>query len=330
MRNLVFRTVLVGALCAALIVPLGGTAFAEGLGTVPSHAFVGSVDLFGMDEAAARAVISQEASVTLLPPLTFTAAGKTFSLEASRALTLDVDAMIAAAYAPSAETTFTVMRSCVVSAPLVAAFASQVARSIYRASRSATYYVRSGKLLWRSAVYGRVLYPGAAANAINSALSAEAASGTAQPALALAYRSVAPPVANGTLGRAILVDLSLRRLWLYDHSRLIRTYRVAIGMPSYPTPRGVFKVTWKRMNPSWGNPGSSWAANMPAYIPPGPTNPLGTRALYLSAPGIRIHGTSQTWSIGRAASHGCIRLTNYNIQALYPLVPIGTKVFIIP
>jgi L,D-transpeptidase ErfK/SrfK len=67
---------------------------------------------------------------------------------------------------------------------------------------------------------------------------------------------------------------------------------------------------------------------MPSYIGPGPRNPLGTRALYLNASGIRIHGTNNSNSIGTAASHGCMRLRRADIEDLYPLVPIGTPVFI--
>jgi lipoprotein-anchoring transpeptidase ErfK/SrfK len=68
---------------------------------------------------------------------------------------------------------------------------------------------------------------------------------------------------------------------------------------------------------------------MPSHIGPGFYNPLGLRALYLSAPGIRIHGTAQTWSMGHRASHGCIRLTNHNILDLYPRVKVGTPVYIV-
>jgi L,D-transpeptidase ErfK/SrfK len=69
---------------------------------------------------------------------------------------------------------------------------------------------------------------------------------------------------------------------------------------------------------------------MPAYIPPGPNNPLGTRALYLNTSGIRIHGTSKRSSIGTAASHGCMRMLREDVEALYPLVPVGTKIHIVP
>jgi len=69
---------------------------------------------------------------------------------------------------------------------------------------------------------------------------------------------------------------------------------------------------------------------MPASIPPGPGNPLGTRAMYLNAPGIRIHGTWSSSSIGTAASHGCIRMLIADSEQLYPLVPIGTTVIVKP
>ena len=70
--------------------------------------------------------------------------------------------------------------------------------------------------------------------------------------------------------------------------------------------------------------------DLPLQIPGGPTNPLGTRALYLDAPGIRIHGTWDSSSIGTAASHGCIRMHVQDSEELYPLVPIGTQVLVKP
>ena len=73
-----------------------------------------------------------------------------------------------------------------------------------------------------------------------------------------------------------------------------------------------------------------WGAGLPPSIGPGPGNPLGTRAMYLNAPGIRIHGTWDDSSIGTAASHGCIRMHVQDSEQLYPLVPIGTRVIVKP
>ncbi len=142
----------------------------------------------------------------------------------------------------------------------------------------------------------------------------------------LAVRTIEPRVTAEDFGRAIVVDLSERRLYLYDGLQLEKEYGVAIGTWAHPTPRGEWEVTLKRYMPTWSNPGSAWAASMPAYIGPGPSNPLGTRAINLDASGIRIHGTTQDWSIGRAASHGCMRMHRWDVEDLYERVEVGMPV----
>jgi len=104
---------------------------------------------------------------------------------------------------------------------------------------------------------------------------------------------------------------------------LVKSYPCAVGRPEYPTPKGHWKVVGKRKNPAWYNPGSAWAASMPKVIPPGPSNPLGTRAIELNASAIRIHGTSNPGSVGHAASHGCIRMYRNDIEELFDEVSIG-------
>jgi lipoprotein-anchoring transpeptidase ErfK/SrfK len=146
--------------------------------------------------------------------------------------------------------------------------------------------------------------------------------------LLLPVDRIEPAIGEDELGLAVHVDLSERRLYLYDGTELWDRYGVAIGAPGYGTPRGEWEIVSKRYMPSWGNPGSAWAANMPAYIPPGPSNPLGTRALNLNASGIRIHGTTSDWSIGRAASHGCMRMHRWDVEELFDRVEIGTPVLI--
>jgi len=89
------------------------------------------------------------------------------------------------------------------------------------------------------------------------------------------------------------------------------------------------EVIDKHENPTWHNPApDTWGADMPLMIPGGPSNPLGTRALYLDAPGIRIHGTPDTDSVGFYVSHGCIRMRMWEVEELYPRVPIGTPMLI--
>jgi lipoprotein-anchoring transpeptidase ErfK/SrfK len=142
---------------------------------------------------------------------------------------------------------------------------------------------------------------------------------------------VEPEVSTASLGKTIVVDISDNTLQLYDGLKVIRSYRVATGTPGHETPVGTFEIINKAENPTWVNPDpTGWGADLPASIPPGPGNPLGTRAMYLNAPGIRIHGTWSSSSIGTAASHGCIRMLISDSEALYPLVPIGTPVIVKP
>jgi lipoprotein-anchoring transpeptidase ErfK/SrfK len=128
----------------------------------------------------------------------------------------------------------------------------------------------------------------------------------------------------------IVVDQSDFKVYLYKAGKVVHTLNVAVGMPRWPTPNGNWKVIDKQSMPTWRNPHTSWSSGMPHSIAPGPRNPLGLRAIYLSAPGIRIHGTSAYYSIGRRASHGCIRVRNSDIVGFFPKISVGTPVLIRP
>lgn len=129
-------------------------------------------------------------------------------------------------------------------------------------------------------------------------------------------------------GSFIYVDLAERMTYLYRDGELVKSYPVAVGKPGYATPKGNFKITLKRRNPVWGNPGSAWAKDMPQTMGPSANSPLGLRALNINSPGIRLHGTADLNSIGKAASHGCVRLSNVNIVDLFDRVETGTPVYI--
>ncbi len=148
--------------------------------------------------------------------------------------------------------------------------------------------------------------------------------------VALGLDRITPAVGRDDIGKTLVVSLSELELYLYDGLRLKKTYQVAAGSPSYPTPVGEWEIWDKRENPTWVNPApDGWGKGLPASIPGGPGSPLGTRALYLDAPGIRIHGTPASYSIGTYASHGCIRMLMEDVEELYELVPIGTMVHVI-
>jgi lipoprotein-anchoring transpeptidase ErfK/SrfK len=127
----------------------------------------------------------------------------------------------------------------------------------------------------------------------------------------------------------IVIHRGSNRLYLYNGVRLIRTFPVATGQAIYPTPLGHFEIVVKELNPWWYPPTQdAWAKGLKP-VPPGPGNPLGTRWMGLSAPGVGIHGTDEPWSIGHSESHGCIRMQVPDAEWLYVRVQVGTPVFII-
>jgi lipoprotein-anchoring transpeptidase ErfK/SrfK len=137
-----------------------------------------------------------------------------------------------------------------------------------------------------------------------------------------------PAVIAATAGR-IVVSLHRFRVTVYHDGRKVFSAPVAEGQPAYPTPVGHFVVTDKIENPTWVPPNSPWAAGLEA-IPPGPGNPLGPRWIGTSATNVGFHGTPETWSVGRAASHGCMRMYPADVIRMYPLVSVGMPVDIEP
>lgn len=131
------------------------------------------------------------------------------------------------------------------------------------------------------------------------------------------------------LGGQIVVDLGDLRLYLYHGDKVYKSYRIATGQAAYPTPTGDFAIVNKQVDPTWVPPDSAWAKGAKP-IPPGPGNPLGTRWIGLSYPGVGIHGTADDSSIGTYASHGCIRMHTWEVEQLYPMVVVGMPVTIRP
>ncbi len=127
----------------------------------------------------------------------------------------------------------------------------------------------------------------------------------------------------------VVVNLSEMRLYAFPRAPgPPLTFAVGVGMEGWETPLGTFTVVKKTENPAWYPPASIRRENpeLPARVPPGPENPLGTHALRLSLGSILIHGTDQPYGVGRKASHGCIRLYPEDIPRLYEQVPLKTRV----
>jgi lipoprotein-anchoring transpeptidase ErfK/SrfK len=184
-------------------------------------------------------------------------------------------------------------------------------------------YLRNLRPWIAKAVAGRALYRRRAEAAIAGALVANK-----HGPLRLRQKTIAPKVRRASFGPVIVIRRGSNRLYLYHGMRSWRVFPVATGQPSYPTPLGRFQIVVKWRNPWWYPPASSWAQGLKP-VPPGPGNPLGTRWMGLSAPGVGIHGTPDAASIGYSASHGCIRMRIADAEWLFNRVEIGTTVFIV-
>jgi lipoprotein-anchoring transpeptidase ErfK/SrfK len=121
--------------------------------------------------------------------------------------------------------------------------------------------------------------------------------------------------------RVLVVSLQDRKLALVENGRVKKIYTVAVGRPSSPSPVGSFKIARRVANPVYQHDGKT--------VQPGPSNPVGTRWMGLSIAGYGIHGTNEPRSIGKAASHGCIRMAKNDLEELYSLVAVGDRVELI-
>lgn len=137
---------------------------------------------------------------------------------------------------------------------------------------------------------------------------------------------------SNTRNGVILVDTTSRALHFWSEDRSIyRLYPTSVPMSPDLTRKGRTSVVKKVKDPSWRPTPAMKKRDpeWPDYIGPGPENPLGTRALYLSWRYYRIHGTQDTRKIGRRSSNGCIGLYNEDIESLFTLTKVGTQVLLI-
>jgi hypothetical protein len=132
---------------------------------------------------------------------------------------------------------------------------------------------------------------------------------------------MAQAAADSTPKRTIVVSLEDRKLALLEGGQVKKVYTVGVGKPSTPSPAGTFVIERRVMNPTYTHNGK--------IVPPGPGNPVGTRWMGLSLHGYGIHGTNEPRSIGKPASHGCIRLARPDLEELYAQVSVGDTVVLV-
>ncbi len=166
----------------------------------------------------------------------------------------------------------------------------------------------------------------------------------AAPAKAAAANplTLLPPDLQVQSGLHLVLDRRRRRLLVIHSGALLRQFPVAVGMPGWETPAGSFSITDMRTDPAWEHPSSG------KRIPAGADNPLGSRwiGFHVDCNGRKasdgdqvldikgcvaagFHGTPHRWTVGRAVSHGCVRLYDEDVRALFDMVSVGTPVTVL-
>lgn len=335
------------AALGVLLLALGGVAYAayryerDNADRILPGTRIAGVDVSGMTRAEARAAVRDVAGADLDRQIVVFVEGKRYTttprqLGRRAAIQKAVDdAMRASARVGWVERAWHRFRDQPLGVDVelamagdggVQRFVRKTARAVFVHPTAASIGIgNDGGLEFRDARPGSALRVKRAERLLSGALE----NGTSIVRLSL--HPVKPKITAQTLGPTIVVHVDSNRLDLYEGFSVSRSWSVATAKPGWVTPDGEWTLYRKAEDPTWHNPAlDSWGADLPAVVPGGPGNPMGTRALYITAPGlIRIHGTTTPSSIGTYASHGCIRMHNEDIEQLYELVPVGTKVIIV-
>ncbi len=306
-------------------------------GRILPGASIAGVDVGGMDAEEAKAAVRAAIGPQLDRVITVRWKEKTWRVTPRKlGAHSDLSAAIKAALAKSGRATFMdkmkmrvfgdtlpFKRKVAITYPRqgVRGFIEGIASPLHKKPVDATLDYSTGWVEITEAKMGRKVLVSKARTLLNKALR------TGKSKVELPVKALEPEEMGESYDQVLLVRSGENKLYLYQDGEITNTWTVAPGLPEYRTPTGLFSVTEKRYMPTWVNPSpDTWGKNLPAEIPPGPGNPLGLRAINWSAPAIRFHGTSATYSLGYNASHGCVRMSNADVIELYDLIDVGTPI----
>jgi lipoprotein-anchoring transpeptidase ErfK/SrfK len=293
----------------------------------------GGLDVGGLTIPEAAVKLQQTYGPSLGRPISIQVAGRRFRLTMKKAkLAFDSNLTAKRAY-------YTGNTHAGADVPLaltwdqtrVRKLTDRVARTVYLAPRDARIRITLRHIFRRRSVSGRKLDGRALRATVEQALANPdpASSRIIRPARQSLKAKVTADELPRAYGTVITIDRNNFKLRLFKRLKFSKSYGVAVGQPAYPTPTGRYSIQNKQINPAWTAPNSPWAGELAGSTTPGgsPANPLRARWMGI-ANGVGIHGTSQEYSIGSRASHGCIRMRVADVIDLYSRVPVGTPVLI--
>jgi hypothetical protein len=307
--------------------------------TIAQGVKAGGVDLSGLTQEQAEALLTSSLQDALNKDFVLGAAGLRFTLTMVQAK-LKFDAHATAKHALAAQPPPPPAgggQSAGVDVPLVLshsklavkAFVAQVASRAYHAPRDARLRITVRRMIASHSRPGLRLASKSVAKQIDKALDSGPTVRRFHTRLVAVRPSVTYKVLQRRYPRVITIDRDSFTLRLFRALRPWKRYGIAVGMAGLETPAGTYRIQDKQVDPAWHVPNSAWAGSLAGQVIPGgaPDNPLKARWLGI-ANGVGIHGTAEDWSIGTRASHGCIRMHVSDVIDLYPRVPVGTTVLI--
>ena len=211
----------------------------------------------------------------------------------------------------------------------LAAFVRSATEATYVAPRNARMRIGVRRIATRQAARGRQLRPARLGKAIRERIESPLRGRALRPRRARLRPSVTLPDLRRGNPVILTISRSGYRLRLFRRLRYARSYGIAVGAAGTETPTGLYRIQSKQVNPAWHAPNRPWAGSYAGKTVPGgaPDNPLKARWMGIAG-GVGIHGTAEPWSIGSAASHGCIRMRVSDVVDLYRRVPLGSQVLI--
>jgi lipoprotein-anchoring transpeptidase ErfK/SrfK len=313
-----------GAVPAAATPPLPGEVIARGI-------TVAGVDVSGLTVEQAAQRLQETYGPRLQTDVIAQAADVTFTLKAADALVTFDPALTArrALYAgrDAKGAARDVAAAVSHDQTVVKKFAADVDKRLARPARDSRLKITLRRVRVTHSSPGRDINATALAKQIGASLDDPRLPRVFQPRLLVVKPKLTPEkLRHATV---ITIQQSTFTLRLFKNLKVRKTYKVAVGQPAYPTPRGQFAIQSKQVNPVWSVPNSPWAGELAGTVVTGgsATNPLKARWLGI-ANGVGIHGTGEDGSIGSRASHGCIRMHVSDVVDLFGRVPVGTAVLI--
>ena len=304
----------------------GGVAAQTATGTtttpgalIPPGVTIGSVAVGGLPPETAAVVVQEHFDTGL--PLVYR--GRRRLAPSPTALGATARVNQAVERARIAEPGQAVDLTVLIDGDVTRSYVLSVGRRFNRAPRDASLVLRGGRPKIYPERHGITVLRAELTATIHKRLLANS-----RALVTIRTRGTRPETTHRAFKSTIVIHRGSNRLDLYHFQRLRKRFRVATGQRIYPTPLGRFRIVVKWRNPWWYPPNSRWARGLKP-VPPGPNNPLGTRWMGLSVPGVGIHGTPSGGSIGYSVSHGCIRMYIPDAEWLFNTVDIGTPVFIV-